>query len=385
MSTLKIYNQNHEIVSELWAGLGYKDLRITQQLTSSDETLECSLTNAAGPVDCEYYIRTGGQEYVVKSIDTAGALTAQLNLEDLQAITWQTFTAQDTTAAQAIAAAITDSGWTIEDYTDKKRRNVSSAMKTAVGVIEDIAAAFMVEIRYNTLTKTVMIYDEMGDDKGVYFIQGLNLRKLTRKTTSYDFATIIEPYGKDGLDISSVNGGSKRISNHEWSNKRICLIYQNADYTDPQALKDDMTRHLADLAKLRRSYAVDVIDLAKVSQKTTTKWAILEYKLGDTIRLIDKATGTNEKQRIVRLTEYPDSPEKNAIEISNKTLTWEELQARSQKSQELVNNTITKDGKISIASILEFERGEVTTDGDLMTLESYVSKTDARLAALEGN
>ena len=385
MSMLKVYDQNHNFVNRITAGIHYKNLSITRTTGSGDEEISFTvLPSVAVNIDCEYYVQTEEQEYVIKSVqDISGgekSISGNLNLEDLQAITWQNFSLTKTTAEEAVKAAITSSGWTVKDFSDFKVRNVSTAQKTALGAISEIAAAFMVEIAYHTISKKIDIFTRRGEDKGAYFISGLNLRKLTIKTTSYDFATMIEPYGADDLTIESVNEGSKRLVNHDWSSKNVCLIYKDTNYTNAQALKDDMTEYLADLSKPRRSYSVDVIDLAKMSDE----YDVLSYGIGDVVWLIDDKTGTREKQRIKKITEYPDEPEKSTCEISNTLLTWEELQAKLQKAQALTQSVITSDGKINVSDILKFERGQVVSDGDVLALESYVNKTDARLAALEG-
>ena len=57
-----------------------------------------------------------------------------------------------------------------------------------------------------------------------------------------------------------------------------------------------------------------MVDLAKASEEYKD---ILSYGIGDTVTLVSKKTRTREKQRIVKITEYPESPEKNTVEISN--------------------------------------------------------------------
>ena len=61
---------------------------------------------------------------------------------------------------------------------------------------------------------------EIGSDKGVYFSDQLNLRKLTVQYSTYDFYTEIEPYGKDGLTIETVNSGKIYLENHQYSSKK---------------------------------------------------------------------------------------------------------------------------------------------------------------------
>lgn len=71
------------------------------------------------------------------------------------------------------------------------------------------------------------------------------------------------------------------------------------------------------------AYAADVIDLARQSEKYSS---VFDYDIGDTVWMISRKTRTKEKQRIVKLTEYPESPQKNTVELSNATKTFAEVQ-----------------------------------------------------------
>ena len=123
-------------------------------------------------------------------------------------------------------------------------------------------------------------------DRGVYFASQLNLKKLTVQSTSYDFYTEIEPYGKDGLTIESVNGGKNYVSNYQYSSKSKRLIWKDERYTVPESLKADAQAKLEDMSKPYSSYSADIIDLAKQSEK----YSILEYDIGDTVTILDGIT-----------------------------------------------------------------------------------------------
>ena len=97
-------------------------------------------------------------------------------------------------------------------------------------------------------------------------MEDLNLRKLSKGSTSYDFYTRIVPKGKNGLDIKEVNDGVEYIDNHQYSDKIITFLWDDDNYTDPNALKEDAEAKLEDLSKPQTSYSVDVIDLAKTGK-----------------------------------------------------------------------------------------------------------------------
>ena len=79
----------------------------------------------------------------------------------------------------------------------------------------------------------------------------------------------------------------------------------------------------AEMSKPYKVFAADVVDLAKQNPDYKD---ILDYGIGDTVRMVSKKTHTREKQRIVKITEYPENPKKNKVELSNTTKTFAEVQ-----------------------------------------------------------
>jgi len=364
----------------------YRDLRIESELKTADKTLSVTLLEDIG-ITNECYIRTETDEYVVKEVtDITGnfkQIVAALNLEELEAKAFKTFSVTSQTIESAARTAITGTGWRVAYSDVTKVRNAGMLKKSALGILQGLCTAFMCDMVFDTINKTVSFYNELGSNKGVYFRDGINLKKLTAKASSYDFYTRIIPYGADDLDIKEVNGGVEYVENYQYSTKVRTYIWIDTNYTDATALKEDATAKLADMSRPTVSYSAEIRDLAKMSDV----YSLFEYGLGDTITLTDGSTKTRDTQRIVKLVEYPDNPEKNTAELSNTFLTWEELQERERAASEIVNAVISQDGTfngiVKVSDILHWnEEVEAGIQGSAY-LGNYIEATDGRISAVE--
>ena len=347
---LKIYNENHDAMGQLWK---FQDLKITSELDTGDKTMTFSLLERGQPLKEEWYIQDQENEYVIKQVerstDGTQTVTAVLNLEDLEGIPWQKFSVKNATVDEAARLAIAGTGWTVGECNVTKRRNAAALNTTALGVIDKLCTAFICERVYDTINKTVSFYEKIGEDKGVYSLRSLNLRKLSAKSDSYDFYTSIFPVGKDGLTIESVNGGNKYLENYSYSKKRKTYLWTDDSYDDPQALMEDAELKLADLAKPASSYSAEIWDLAKCKPD----YSILSFRLGDTITLIDNELKIREKQRIKKMVEYPQEPSKNTCELGNTFLTFDEMQQKVKDATAVIETAIDSEGNTT---------GTVTTD-----------------------
>lgn len=388
---LKIYNKAHVAAGHIKA---YKDLKIESVVSNGDKTLSFTYMGKK-EIETEFYIQTQTDEYVVKeksqSLDGFPQFVAVLNLEELEGKPWNSFSAKDSTIDDAARLALAGTGWTIGECNVKKKRNAGMLQVTSRDILEKLATAFMCEIVYDTKKKTVSFYNETGEDKGAYFIRGLNLKKLNRKSDSYDYYTQIIPIGANNLTIEKVNDGKKYLENYQYSNKVRAYIWKDESYTDAQALKDDAELKLRDLSKPIESYSVTVLDLAKQKRE----YSVLSYHVGDKVWLIDSTTRTRVKQRITKMTEYPQSPEKNTCEIANTVLTFEELQQKYKEAAEVINTVVSGDGRytgtISVSDILNFEQG--LTDSEILdgvknsidSLNGSVKEIKLSVGSIESN
>ena len=379
---LKIYDQNHNAIGHIRK---YKDLCIESDVKTGDKTMSFTYLARHHEIKNEYYIDDGTDEYVVKEVpsnsDGFPQIVAVLNLEDLEAKPWGSFSVEDSTIDDAARLALAGTGWTVGECTVTKKRNAGMLQVTSKDIIDKLCTAFMCEKVYDTKNKTVSFYDKTGEDKGVYFLRGLNLKKLNKKSDSYDYYTRIIPIGANNLTIESVNDGKNYLENYQYSNKVKTYIWKDESYTNAQALMEDAELKLQDLSKPVVSYSADVIDLAN----QRGKYSILSYGLGDTVTLIDAGTGIREKQRIVKLKRYPQDHNKDSCEIANTVLTFEEMQQKYQEAAEIINTVVTGDGRytgtINVSDILNFEQG-LSGSGALSGLQGSIDSLNGQLASL---
>ena len=355
---LKIYDKDHNAIGYI---VKYKDCKIESEVSTGDKTISFIYLAKHHALENEMYIRTKDDEYVIKEVPAQTGsfpqIVAVLNLEELQRDMWQTFSVTDTTIDAAVRPVLAGTGWTVGHCDVMKKRNAGMIQVSTLDVIQNLCTAFMCEPVFDTINKTISFYQQRGEDKGVYFLSGLNMEKLQKKSTSYDYYTRIIPIGQNGLNIESVNDGKNYLENFQYSNKVLTYIWKDESYTEAQALKEDAELKLNDLSKPEKSFQADVRDLA--NQKP--EYGILSYGLGDIVTIIDKESGTRETQRIKKIVEYPKSPEKNTCEIANTILTFEELQRKYQAAADIINYTVTGDGRytgtINVSDILNFDSG----------------------------
>ena len=377
---LKIYNASGTFVTMI-PDTDYTDLNIVSTLKDGDKQLSFTYFGKPTTILNEYYVVTETNRFTVKEVhpgDHSTQYVCKLTLEELEQKMFQVFTASNVTCAQAAALALSGTGWTISCSMTKKR-SVQTLKKMPLEVLYKIADAFMCELSFDTLSKTVTFAEKLGQDRGVYLRTDLNLRSLTPTYDSYDYYTRLIPIGADGLTIEEVNDGKNYVENYSYSSKVRELIWEDTSYDDATELMTDAIGKLSDMAAPKRSYSASIIDLAKMpADDNRTDYSFLTFGLGDTIKITDEATGVMEYQRIVKITEYPDAPEKNTVELSNTVLTWEEMQARYQAAAQAWEDISNSDGTVNGVYVHGVQAGDVV--GVEVTTGSGTTKTDLNTA-----
>lgn len=324
---LELYDRNHKKLANL---TGIKSPHIQRTLEYGDETLDFSYPTS-GPwlaqLLAECYIRTDRQEYVVKAVEKSSAsawrkVSCALNVEELEGAPFEDFETVEQTVQAAAEFALEGTGWTVETDADitKKRTIRKEDDTTAWEVVKQIVTTYRVELEIDAVNKRLKFHTRRGQDRGAYFIERLNLRSLGVKTSSYGFYTRLIPIGKDGLHLWQ--DGKNYIENHQYSDKAITSIWRDERYTVTAALLEDAQARLDEASAPARAYTAELVDLAAQSDK----YNALAYDLGDAVLLVSEKTDEREKQRIVKLDEYPDDPLANKAELSNVKQTFAQLQ-----------------------------------------------------------
>lgn len=309
---------------------GFKNREITTTLDSGDKELSFSYPATGAMVDLlkeECYIRTKTDEFVLKAVEKGeqfNKYTAVLNVEELEGTTFPYgFESDEQTIKACLEFAFEGTGWHVGTCTVTKKRTIDEQEHvTAWDVLQKCLTTYRCECIVHSLTKTVDIYDRIGSDKGCYFMEGLNLRKISLKSDTYDFYTRIYPIGKDGITPKWLTG-KDYIDNFQYSSKIKAYVWKDERYTNTTSLIEDATAKIEEMSRPYKAYTAEVVDLANASEEYKD---ILSYGIGDTVTLVSKKTRTKEKQRIVKIREYPETPKKNTVEISNARKTFAEIQ-----------------------------------------------------------
>lgn len=374
---MQIFNDKKERVGIL---KDFKDRKIVKTLDSGDKELTFKYPSDGKQVDLlkeEYYIRTKEDEYVIRKRKTGtqfNEYTAQLNVEELEgAVFPYGFESKEQTIRACLEFAFEGTGWKVGVCQIAKKRTINKDEETnAWKVLQDCLSTYRAECKINSLTKTIDIYEQIGSDRGRYFIEGLNLKKLTVTSDTYDFYTRLIPLGKDGIGIEWL--GKPYLENYQYSSKIKTYVWSDERYTNTTSLIEDGIAKLDEMSKPYVAYAADVIDLARQSEKYSS---VFDYDIGDTVWMISRKTRTKEKQRIVKLTEYPETPQNNTVELSNATKTFAEVQ---QEATDQAKSEAIKIANSSAKKVLEdsyYTKTEVETHitASKEEIELGVSKT----------
>ena len=345
---MQIFNDKKKRIGTL---SGFKDREIITTLDSGDKELSFNYPAAGALVDLlkeEYYICTKTDEYVIKAVEKGeqfNKYTAVLDVEELEGAAFPYgFESDEQTIKACLEFAFKGTGWHVGTCTVTKKRTIDEQeCVTAWDVLQKCLTTYRCECIIHSLTKTVDIYDRIGSDKGCYFMEGLNLRKISLKSDTYDFYTRIYPIGKDGITPKWLTG-KDYIDNFQYSSKIKAYVWKDERYTNTTSLIEDATAKIEEMSRPYKAYTAEVVDLAKASEKYKD---ILSYGIGDTVTLVSKKTRTKEKQRIVKIREYPETPKKNTVEISNARKTFAEIQkeetaAATEEAISIANNNTKK-------------------------------------------
>ena len=345
---MQIYDDKKKRIGTLTR---FRNRAIEKTLDSGDKELSFEYPVNGMMADLlkeEYYIRTKEDEFVIKFVEAGeqyNKYTARLNVEELEGQSFPYgFASQEQSIRACLTFAFEGTGWEIGTCTVTKKRTIDiEEAATAWDVLQSCLSTYRCECEIDTLNKRINIYTQIGRDRGCYFVEGLNLRKLTVTSDTYEFYTRIIPIGKDGITIEWLHG-KEYLENYQYSSKVKTYTWKDERYTNTTSLMEDAEAKLEEISKPYKVFAADVSDLAKANSEYKN---ILDFGIGDTVTMVSKHPKIREKQRIVKIVEYPETPEKNIVELSNTTKTFAEVQKAETELAKteailIANNTTKK-------------------------------------------
>lgn len=315
---LKIYDTDYAYVASLDV---VKDLCITSTLKEGYNTLSFKLPITDEYLEMiqeEYFVEIDDYTYVVKEINLGTNDFMQIfcnpNIDDLKYNLVSVFDAVDINIEQAIARLLNQShcGWTLEYNSTLRQDRVEYrlAKMTPYEILLQIKEDFSLEYWFDTKNKILRVFDYIGSNRGTYFSNDKRLKLLSKQGVSYDYITVIYPIGKNGIMIGPVNNGSNILENYQYSNKYKPIYWIQEDIEFMDQLKMAAQAYLDYYSMPITSYKLDLSTLPP------------ETQIGDNIILVDKIKRTKQKQRVVKIVRYPNTPERDKVEISNQIVNF---------------------------------------------------------------
>lgn len=358
---IKIYRYKEEkgLYKKFLAGR--KNFIIEEKIDNGIVKKQLSLTYPLedGRIYCEDSLEYEGEKYRVKEAPIKGAVGTIVAVQDTEALLGnaiRNFAVQGSSLGQCVDAALNGSGWSYKNISASvvQSGNIVENNTNSMKVLERIAEIFWVEMEFSTAEKKVYLYNKIGSTGNkARFIKGFNLESLEVKTDTYDFYTRLIPYGKDGLTIESINDGKKYLECSEVSAISRTAIWEDTNYTDPSKLKNMAQKKLEELSAFKTTYTAHILDVASISEE----YAEFAFGIGDEADIIEPDMEVTARERIVRITRYPDNPEKNTVELSNRNVSFADMQKKLLAASDSISNVTN--GKVVISSKVDGLQGTV--------------------------
>ena len=342
--TLKCYSPGNKPLGFLH---NVFDLKITKEIGGMEELTFFIPANSpeAQMVQLEGYIVPEGEQiFVIRELNTHGKdieVYCMLAIETLYGYCWSEVAKQGVNLVEAFEYVLKHTGWKFVNKTSTpaRTRDIYIQNQTVWEALKVLCEVYFIEMTVDTHTHTITAYDSVGQDNGVFFISDMNLVNFRKDTNTHKLITRLIPIGKDGLNITSVNGGKDYIDNNTYSDKLLYGLWMQSAYTNPTQLKEDATKWLAEYAKPYITYNIDIIDLYRLNGNQ-----LFKFNVGDGVTIFDKVTEEKVSQRVVKIEIYPQDPTRNTLELSNKGKTFSDYFQMIQLMQNMANHFIQTNG-----------------------------------------
>ena len=322
---LKIYDTAHRFLTLLDANLN--NIYTTDTLSTGQRALcfevPCDETYI-NFIDEENYVETEDYNFVIKEIKSNDnkfiTVYCSADIEAIKGSIFLHFDCYDKNLQQGYEYCLSATDWTVEYHSqDKTRITYQEPNVCAYDMIQRIAEDYGQEVWFDTKNKVLHIYSQKGSNLGAFYSNELRLKQLKKNSNTYDYATVLYPFGKDGLTIVNVNNGKNYLENFDYTNKYIQKVWVDESIDVPEILKKKATDYLNEISKPKASYQLLVSEIG---------W---DVSVGDTIILVDKIKNIRQEQRVVKIVNYPKAPEKSKLEISNLTSNFFDMFIKGQK------------------------------------------------------
>lgn len=374
--------------------VGCRELHVKHSLQYDEKTLHFKYPKNgpyAAQLVNEAYVRTKKDEFVIKLVTGAITsdwinVTAPMNIEGIENCLFVGgFEAVEKTVDEVMNLALTDSDWTVGICEITKKRTIRKGDDCdAWAILQQCVSTYRCEVEIDTLEHVINIYAGRGVNRGVHFMEGVNLKSLDYDRDTYEFFTQIVPVGKNGMTLlSDADDPVLILEDYTYSKKKVRKVWRDERYTNVKSLREDALAKLAEACKPISSYTGSVKDLAAGN---TEHPDFFSYGIGDTIILVSKSTGIRERQRIVEIDEY-EHDQDNQVEINNVSKSFVQMQRDDQEvatetaarlangytDTQLEDYVTADEAEKTVTEVTTAQLAGYTTKGELANATNYAA------------
>lgn len=200
-------------------------------------------------------------------------------------------------AGHALYAVLNGSGWTVGTVDVTGTHDLQMEKVSRLALVKEIQNTWGGYLVWDSVNKTVSLRNAntWQNYTGFQIRYKKNLKNITR-TQSNRLITKLYVFGKDDLDISTVNGGLKHVVNNSYTANLYTGIYRNPDITDATELKNAAIAELSLICRPKYLYRGKIADL-----RTLPEYSHEDFTVGDMADVIDPDVApTSPRPRIIR-------------------------------------------------------------------------------------
>lgn len=321
----KVYDSNNQLLAIL--DKAYETVSDGQMITSSNgqEVLKFFLPLNDPKRELftnEDIVKADDSEFIIRTISDGWDDSNNQCVEIYAEAKWYElaefdpiapFNLVNATALQAMQQFVSTTDWTVgtveilttTDFVTKDTLNPLEGIRM-------VPTVFGGELYFDNTAKRVHLLNRVGYDRDILYAYGKNMKNNKRVVDTRYLVTRLKPVGKDGLTISSVNGGLDYIENYQWYDalgKTRKVKYQS--------ITNDQITNAAELL----AWATPILETASLPRFTYYTEVNLDKQdgipnIGDGVIIFDKLLGMKQNARVAQRTVNLLEPNKSILQLS---------------------------------------------------------------------
>lgn len=259
-----------------------------------------------------YYIRTIDFEGSTRSGNSTVKVYAERSWYDLLysgklgGLDWEL-----ADVATCLRTILADTKWSVGSIDRTLPATWKMSDGTALAQVNQVGETYGLQPVFDEDAKKVHLLQNPGRDRGTTFTYYKDVTKASRRIDTTGLITRIYGQSKDGVTISSVNGGLPYLEDYSYSTDLRIAYYDFKEGISPSSMKRLMEAYLFMRAKPVISYEFELSGLGNRTDE------IERFDIFDTVFIMDEDYASSVRSRVVGLTIDWINQYKSKVELGN--------------------------------------------------------------------